>query len=124
MTTNLVRIGTRPKRGQSYSTWRTMWAVIFDQMYPFTTAGSLRGYPVEDDGPTPLPYGHRLSGDDLARWRADDLTIAYVVTSYDTPIAWMTCEPFHDPVWYFVKDKFSVTTSKHQSLIRTMTTDI
>jgi hypothetical protein len=37
----------------------------------------------------------------------------YVVFSYGTPIAWRTNE-----AWYVVEQKFSVTTSKHQNLVR------
>lgn len=39
--------------------------------------------------------------------------IDYVVFSYDTPIAWHTSEG-----WYVVEQKFSVTTSKHQTFTR------
>ncbi len=39
----------------------------------------------------------------------------YVVYSYDTPIAWY--DPFHRQ-WYYVDAKYSVTTSRHQSIVR------
>lgn len=120
MTRSTVRIGTRPKRGQSYDSWQTLWSVIFQYLHPFETAGALRGYPADEGIEEPLPCGHRLSGEDLARWHADAWKIVYVVVSYSTPIAWMTCEPFQKEEWYLVKEKFSPTTSKHQSLIRQM----
>jgi hypothetical protein len=40
--------------------------------------------------------------------------VAFVVFSYGTPIAWHT----DARGWYVVSQKFSVTTSKHQSLTR------
>ena len=53
-------------------------------------------------------------------WESDKLTESressegmYVVYSYDTPIAWFDSEG-----WYVVSQKFSVTTSKHQNLIK------
>lgn len=39
---------------------------------------------------------------------------AYIVRSYGTPIAFFT--PLRG--WYVVSQKFSVTTSKHQNLVR------
>jgi len=54
-------------------------------------------------------------------WESDKLTESregsegmYVVYSYDTPIAWHTATLG----WYVVSQKFSVTTSKHQNLIK------
>jgi hypothetical protein len=40
--------------------------------------------------------------------------VAFVVYSYGTPIAWHT----DARGWYVVSQKFSVTTSKHQNLVR------
>ena len=64
----------------------------------------------------------RLYGDDLERFLAvcanpnniDDMP--YVVFSYGTPIAW-----HHGGEWGLVSAKFSVTTSKHQSVVRRAT---
>ena len=42
-----------------------------------------------------------------------DGKINYIVYSYETPIAWHTSEG-----WYTVEQKFSVTTSKHQTFTR------
>lgn len=42
----------------------------------------------------------------------------YVVYSYGTPIAWQDCTTDE---WYLVKQKFSVTTSKHQNIVRRAT---
>jgi hypothetical protein len=55
---------------------------------------------------------NQLEGDKLLS-TADTGTIDYVVFSYDTPIAWHSAEG-----WYVVEQKFSVTTSKHQNLVR------
>ena len=54
----------------------------------------------------------RLSGDDLAAWQRDRDDAFYVVTSYATPIAWRTLNG-----WHVVAQKFSVTTSCHQSQV-------
>lgn len=58
----------------------------------------------------------RLSGSDLDEWRdnywrTDRKGIAYVVVSYSTPIAWVR----RDGTEYKVVQRFSVTTSRHQS---------
>lgn len=52
-----------------------------------------------------------LSGSDLAAFEVDATAIRYVVRSYDTPIAWKTLSGR----WHIVREKFSPTTSKHQS---------
>lgn len=50
-----------------------------------------------------------LSGKDREQFIADCEAIKYIVKSYATPIAW-----YARGKWYRVKQKFSVTTSKHQ----------
>lgn len=54
----------------------------------------------------------RLSGEDLERYKWDMPHIIYAVFSYSTPIAWVTSEN----IAYKVKQRFSVTTSKHQGV--------
>lgn len=54
-----------------------------------------------------------LSGEDRDRFDADRDRMDYVVVSYATPIAWATPEG-----WYVVGERFSVTTSRHQSQVR------
>ena len=54
-----------------------------------------------------------LTGADCERYYADQNSMDYVIYSYHTPIAWHTLEG-----WYIVAQKFSVTTSKHQNLVR------
>ena len=57
-----------------------------------------------------------MSGEAYEQWRADCLAdrIAYVVRSYATPIAWFTV----DRGWIVPADKYSVTTSRHQGIVR------
>lgn len=71
---------------------------------------------------TPGHMTGRLYGDDLERFLAvcanpnniDDMP--YVVFSYGTPIAW-----YHGGEWNLATAKFSVTTSKHQNIVRRAT---
>jgi len=57
-------------------------------------------------------YG-RLDPEEFARFKAVEIQVDYVVYSYGTPIAWHTMDG-----WYVVEQKFSVTTSKHQTFTR------
>ena len=57
-------------------------------------------------------YG-RLDADEVAQYEKVKESIDYVVLSYRTPIAWHSAEG-----WYVVAQKFIVTTSKHQNLVR------
>ena len=56
------------------------------------------------------------SGDTYDQWRADCKAdrVTYVVRSYYTPIAWFTV----DRGWIVPADKYSVTTSRHQGIVR------
>lgn len=51
-----------------------------------------------------------LSGSDKAAFDTDASAIRYVVYSFFTPIAWKTLSGR----WHIVRQRFSVTTSKHQ----------
>lgn len=55
----------------------------------------------------------RLNAEESAKLINAAQIMDYVVFSYDTPIAWHTFAG-----WYIVEQKFSVTTSKHQNLVR------
>ena len=55
----------------------------------------------------------RLDPEETARYNQDLNSVIYWVYSYSTPIAWYTPEG-----WYTVSQKFSMTTSKHQSVVR------
>ena len=57
-------------------------------------------------------YG-RLNDGEIAQYEQAKESIDYVVMSYRTPIAWHSGQG-----WYVVAQKFSVTTSKHQNLVR------
>lgn len=72
---------------------------------PFTTSGALSGeaYPL-------IVGGGRLSYD----WASRIDRPVYVVRSYATAIAWQN----YDGTWVVPDDKYSPTTSKHQSTVR------
>ena len=53
----------------------------------------------------------RLSGSDYQAYLSAD--VDYTVLSYGTPIAWHTADG-----WYIVGQKFSQTTSRHQTHVR------
>jgi len=72
----------------------------------FQTHGSLSGANV--DGLPEADYGW-LVGKDKEQFIVDHSRIRYIVRSYSTPIAW-----YARGKWYKVKQKFNVTTSKHQ----------
>jgi len=55
----------------------------------------------------------RLDPEEVARYNRDLNSVIYWVYSYSTPIAWYTPEG-----WYTVEQKFSSTTSRHQSVVR------
>jgi bisphosphoglycerate-dependent phosphoglycerate mutase len=55
----------------------------------------------------------RLNETETARYNQDLNAVMYWVYSYSTPIAWYTKEG-----WYCVAQKFSMTTSKHQGIVR------
>lgn len=55
----------------------------------------------------------RLDPEEVARYNRDLNSVIYWVYSYSTPIAWFTPEG-----WYTVSQKFSSTTSRHQSVVR------
>lgn len=112
-----VNLTTRPARRQSYADWSEAWTNTLFSLRSFITGGSFYGrrrHP--DSARMALPVHHRLGGDDLGQWRDDneECLIDYVVYSYSTPIAWHRS----GLGWYIVDQKFSPTTSKHQSIIR------
>lgn len=87
---------------------RAFLLTAIDTRQPFRTGGALRG----DDRSTCTSsvQSGRLDGDDYIRFIQDSPEITYWVTSYNTPIYWVTT----DGTAYRVKQKFSATTSKHQ----------
>jgi hypothetical protein len=72
-------------------------------------AGALRGESVKG-------YGHpgRLEGSARESFNASDGSLAYVIYSYATPIAWKRS----DGAWFMPDDSYSVTTSRHQGIVR------
>lgn len=81
---------------------------------PFTTSGAMRGNTVHAPNGTP-PYRGWLSDHEFSILRADaeEFNIAYVVYSYNTPIAWVR----KDGSVYRVEQRFSTTTSRHQGTL-------
>jgi hypothetical protein len=75
------------------------------------TASALKGVNVNERGI--LGGFGRLNAEEFAQFKQVETSVDYLVMSYDTPIAWHTAEG-----WYVVAQKFSVTTSKHQNLVR------
>lgn len=73
----------------------------------FKTGGALRGSAIVQ-----LSHTGQLSGDALDSYWQSVNSIDYVVYSYATPIAW-----HDDKGWKVVQDKFSVTTTLHQSAV-------
>jgi hypothetical protein len=83
-----------------------------DSEYYITNRLDFRASALEGlDGRTNT-YG-RLDAEEVANYERVKDSIDYVVMSYRTPIAWHSAEG-----WYVVAQKFSVTTSKHQNLVR------
>ena len=83
-------------------------------LIPFKTSGALNGH-------ASWHNSGRLTGDELERYfAAVDAGFRYVVTSYDTPIAWVT----NAGEVYRVARKFSATTSKHQGTLWELGLDI
>jgi hypothetical protein len=105
MTRNLT---TRPQRGQSTEDFQLCWEVTVWNHKEFDTAGALRGR-------TWAEYGSgQLSGDALTQFHTEANEIDFIVYSYTTPIAWHSTASG----WTCPPDRYSVTTSHHQSLIR------
>lgn len=103
---SIIRAGIR---GDGYA--RLEYAL--SNRLPFTTGGALRGDYHTADTVSRWDLG-RLNDDEANRFMIDHLAgIAYVVWSYGTPIAWVR----DDGTVYRVSQRFSVTTSRHQSTL-------
>lgn len=81
---------------------------------PFNANDSLRGFRTINRNQAMLRGGGWLNAEWLRRFQADRDRIAYVVLSYDTPIAWVLL----DGTEVRVTQRFSQTTGRHQSLVR------
>lgn len=105
MTTTTVRAAT-------HGAGRARLDHALEQRQTFTTSGALWGHTYKH-GRT-IPRG-RLNDEEWLRLQADagGPGIAFAVYSYATPIAWVT----HAGHVYYVRQRFSVTTSKHQTAI-------
>ena len=74
---------------------------------PFTTYGSLRGTKY-------APGAGRLAGADYDKWCKNVEQIVYSVVSCNTPIYWVCA----DGSQHIVEQRFSPTTTRHQSRVR------
>jgi hypothetical protein len=83
-----------------------------DAIHYITTRQEFRASALEGLSGRTNSYG-RLDTEEVAQYESVKDSIDYVVMSYRTPIAWHSAEG-----WYVVKQKFSVTTSKHQNYVR------
>jgi hypothetical protein len=72
-------------------------------------ASAMCGYALNDA--TWVPVGQAY-GEALRRFKENQSRVRYVVKSYATPIAWK----LDDGTWEVPAEKYSRTTSKHQSL--------
>jgi hypothetical protein len=96
----------KPVKLSTRGGWWTFTPAIRDRV-PFTTSGALRGG-------SPEGSTGRLPAD----WRNLYQTGAdYVIYSYATPIAWHRPA---DDLWIIPDEKYSVTTSRHQSIVATV----
>lgn len=77
----------------------------------FRTSGALYG---EETGRLGRYDSGYLSGADLDQFYLDHTFVDYVVWSYATPIAWHWTNG-ETSGWHVVNQKFSLTTTKHQS---------
>lgn len=81
----------------------------------FVTSGSMSGRTVPDGGLGPgAVYNSWLSDDEKQVFYVHCYDIDYAVWSYATPIAWHWTNG-GESGWHIVKQKFSLTTTKHQS---------
>jgi len=74
-------------------------------------ASALHGYRISDAAWCGVGV---MYGSALDRFKQDEMRIRYVVKSYATPIAWK----LEDGSWVVPAEKYSITTSRHQSVVR------
>lgn len=100
---------SRYKERRTRTSVSDAWQFI-RQRQPFQTNGALWG--TRD-----LTSPGRLEGIELFQFNraSDEGHIDFIVMSYNTPIAWYNKTLKR---WHIVNDKFSVTTSKHQTVTR------
>lgn len=97
------------KERRKLTTASDAWQFI-RQRQPFKTSGALWGT-------QEMVHSGRLEGIELIQFRRaiEEGHIDFIVMSYHTPIAWYNKTL---KKWHVVRDKFSVTTSKHQTITR------
>ena len=101
-------------KASTYGANRKHLSHALRNLIPFKTSGALSGH-------ASWHNSGQLTGDELERYfAAVDTGFRYVVTSYETPIAWVT----NDGEVYRVARKFSATTSRHQGTLWELGLDI
>lgn len=106
-TTNQTKKRYAVKSGSRESIENTRQAIAHRE--EFKTGGALHG--TKD-----VYFEGRLRGATLDRFWADRRLIDYAVMSYGTPIAWHV-QGTGEGRWVVVGDKFSATTTSHQSAV-------
>lgn len=101
------------KRVSTHGAGRDAMLEALRNREPFVTGGAFSA--TAPSHVSTLDSG-RLSGEDFDRFREDAPTIDYIVWSYATPIAWVT----RAGTVYRVKQRFSLTTTKHQGMLYTL----
>lgn len=106
------------KNGEYRLTTHMLWTAFSRPLFelaPFKTGGALRG---EKGNATGFAVG-RLPSEYWDSVKDAD----YVVYSYATPIAWHisydTGSAVANPRWVMPNEKYSLTTTRHQAIIRT-----
>lgn len=104
-----MRLTTRPRNGQSYVDYINQWADALVGHEEVTSASALTAEPTT---PGYVRSTGRLAPEHHESFQKAD----YAVYSYATPIAW------HVPSegWVMPMDKYSLTTTQHQSHIRVL----
>lgn len=103
----MTHLTTRPRRGQSYDDFMLSWETVVWNHKTFDTGGALRGRTWAEFG------AGQLRDEAFRSFCSQANEIDFIVYSYTTPIAW------HSPSgWTCPSDRYSITTSHHQSLIR------
>jgi len=96
------------KKLNTRSPWQAFMDLLIFPPVSFETHGNLSGETATPGYPKQIGRLPEQYHDDISR-------AAYLVYSYGTPIAWM----YADGEWTMPGEKYSQTTSQHQSKIRT-----
>lgn len=123
MTTTTIRKRYAAKHGSRESMQNTRDAIR--ALEPFKTSGALSA----ERGNFGLRWGNWLNEAETREFERVANHILYTVVSYGTPIGWAYRQdkdgflpkegkPASKVMWHVVDQKFSITTSAHQSVLR------